>query len=387
MNENQKHVARSAEVVLFYEGVNISKDIAPYLISFTYTDNARDKADDISLTLEDRELLWLNDWFPTKGDKIKASIVIHEWDAPNTTQSLPCGVFEVDEIECSGAPNQVVIKAVSTLVTKPMRQEKHTKAWENIKLSTIAADMANKNSLQLFWDSSNDPLFERRDQVEKSDLNFLSELCADYGIALKVSDTKLICYDEEKYEANDSAGSLSFGDKKLINWRFSTKTAGTFKKGKLQYHDHVKNQTLVCEQDDEYGTEGTGRILEINQRADNLGDAGKIIKKKLRAANKKEITGSVTLMGDLKFLGGSNITISGFGNFDGKYVIDKAVHTIGGSYTTKLDLIMSGTSKKTLRKKKKARQQKQETGGIFDTAMSYVSQTFDFQSLVDGVNK
>ena len=188
------HVARWAEVVIIYEGVNISRDIAPYLLNFTYTDNASDKADDISLTLEDRERLWCSDWFPSKGDKIRASIVIHDWEAANQTQSLPCGTFEVDQIECSGPPNQVTIKAVSTLVSKPMRQEKHTKAWENVKLSTIAGDMAGKNGLRLFWDSSEDPFFERRDQVETSDLEFFSGLARDYGIVVKVTDTQLVCY-------------------------------------------------------------------------------------------------------------------------------------------------------------------------------------------------
>ena len=60
-------------------------------------------------------------------------------------------------------------------------------------------------------------------------------------------------------------------------------------------------------------------------------------------------------MGDLRFVGGSNITISGFGAFDGVYVIEKAVHTVSGSYTTKLDLSMNKESKKKLRKKKKSK--------------------------------
>ena len=162
------HPARWAEVSIIYEATNITKDIASYLLNFTYTDNASDKADDISFSIEDRDRLWVNDCFPTKGDKIRVSIIVHDWEAVNQTQSLPCGTFEVDEISCSDPPNQVTIKAVSTLVSKPMRQEKHTKAWENVKLSTIAGDMAGKNGLSLFWDSSEYPFFERRDQVETS---------------------------------------------------------------------------------------------------------------------------------------------------------------------------------------------------------------------------
>ena len=366
------HAARWAEVSIFYEGVNISRDIAPYLLNFTYTDNASDKADDISFSLEDRDRLWVNDWFPTKGDKIRVSIIVHDWETVNQTQSLPCGTFEVDQIDCSGPPNQITIKAVSTLVSKPMRQEKHTKAWENVKLSTIAGDMAGKNGLSLFWDSSQDPFFERRDQVETSDLEFFSGLARDYGIAVKVTDTQLVCYYEKDYEEHAPVGALSFGDKKLISWSFSSKTAGTYKAAKLQYHDPVKDETFEIEEDDE-DAEGSGRTLEINQKADNLGDAQKMAKEKLRKANKKEITGNITLMGDLRFVGGSNVKISGFGAFDGEYVIEKATHSIGSGYTTKLDLSMGKESKKAA-KTKKAKPGRRKT--TTDTATDTVSSVY-----------
>ena len=366
-----RNTARYAEVNLIYEGKNITKDAAPYLLSFTYTDNSSDKADDISLTLEDRDRLWCSDWFPTKGDKIRASIITHNWESENQTQSLPCGMFEVDQIDCSGPPNIITIKAVSTLVSKPMRQEKHTKAWESVKLSTIAGDVASKSGLALFWDSSVDPFFERRDQVEMSDLEFISGLCRDYGVAVKVTDTQLVCYDEEEYEEHNPVGELSFGDKKIIRWSFSSKATGTYKKARLQYHDPVKDETIEIEENGD--AEGTGRILIINQQADNIEDAKKMAKKKLRQANKKEITGNITLMGDLRFVGGSNITISGFGAFDGQYAIEKATHSIGSSYTTKLDLRMGEKSKKASRKNSKGRKKSKISGSLVYTGDRFYS--------------
>ena len=366
-----RNTARYAEVNLIYEGKNITKDAAPYLLSFTYTDNSSDKADDISLTLEDRDRLWCSDWFPTKGDKIRASIITHNWESENQTQSLPCGMFEVDQIDCSGPPNIITIKAVSTLVSKPMRQEKHTKAWESVKLSTIAGDVASKSGLALFWDSSVDPFFERRDQVEMSDLEFISGLCRDYGVAVKVTDTQLVCYDEEEYEEHNPVGELSFGDKKIIRWSFSSKATGTYKKARLQYHDPVKDETIEIEENGD--AEGTGRILIINQKADNIEDAKKMAKKKLRQANKKEITGNITLMGDLRFVGGSNITISGFGAFDGQYAIEKATHSIGSSYTTKLDLRMGEKSKKASRKNSKGRKKSKTSGSLVYTGDRFYS--------------
>lgn len=341
--------ARRAELLLVYEGADISQDIAPFLISFSYTDNASDKADDLSVTLEDREGKWRDPWFPSKGAVIKATIVSHDWDGPDKMESLPCGTFEIDQIECSGPPTQVSIKGVSTLISKPMREEARTRTWENVKLSVIASDIAKRNGLELFWDSPNDPLYERRDQTESSDLAFLMGLCRTYGIGIKVSDTQLVCYDEELYEAKAPVGTLSFSDKHLKSYRFQTKTRDTYKGAHLQYHDPVKDEDFeVYEGGD---AEGTGQVLELNQKADSIDDAKKIAEKKLRESNKREITGSITLVGDMRFLGGNNVTILGWGKFDGKYVIEKATHAIGSSgYTTTLELRMGNESKK---KKKK----------------------------------
>jgi phage protein D len=347
--------ARRTELKLVYDGADISRDIAPYLISFSYTDNASDKADDLSLTLEDREGNWRGPWFPSKGATIHATIVTHEWRGPHETESLPCGTFEIDDIECSGPPTQVQIKAVSTLISKSMRQEQKTKAWEDVKLSAVAGDIAKKNGLKLFWDSPNDPLFERRDQVEVSDLGFLQKLCRDYGIGIKVTETQIVCYDEETYEAKAAIAAIFFGDKHIRNYRFRTKTRGTYKGARLQYHHPVKNENL--ETYTAGNAEGTGEDLVINQKADTLDDAEKIAQKKLHDANKKETTGSITLVGDMRFLGGSNVDVSGWGKFDGRYFIEKATHNVnkGSGYVTSIELRLGGPSKKGKDKKSKTK--------------------------------
>ena len=124
--------------------------------------------------------------------------------------------------------------------------------------------------MTLFWDSPNDPLFERRDQVETSDLGFLQMLCREYGIGIKVTDTQLVCYDEETYEAKSPIAALSFGDKHIKNYRFRKKTRGTYKGARVQYHDPAKDENFeVYTNDDTDDDEGKiGQDLIINQKAD-----------------------------------------------------------------------------------------------------------------------
>jgi phage protein D len=260
---------------------------------------------------------------------------------------LPCGTFEIDDIECSGPPTQVTIKAVSTTASKSMRQERKTRGWENAKLSAIAGDIAKANGMTLFWDSKEDPIFERRDQVETPDLEFLRTLCKQYGIGLKVADSQIICYGEEDYESKDAVASLSFGDKNIKSYRFRKKTRGTHKGAKVKYHDAVKDKDfdVYAGEDDD---EGLGEDLVVNQKAESLADAEAIAKNKLHEKNKKETTGSVSMIGDMRFAAGVNIQVTGWGKFDGKYFVEKVSHSVsmGSGYATSLELRVGGPEKK-----------------------------------------
>ena len=51
--------ARRTAVRLTFAGVDISTDINKHLLSLTYTDNEEDKTDDLQLSLDDREGVWL----------------------------------------------------------------------------------------------------------------------------------------------------------------------------------------------------------------------------------------------------------------------------------------------------------------------------------------
>ena len=47
---NKQDQARRTAVEIKFAGVDITKDIRPYLLSVTYTDNEEDKADDLQLS-------------------------------------------------------------------------------------------------------------------------------------------------------------------------------------------------------------------------------------------------------------------------------------------------------------------------------------------------
>lgn len=61
-DDEAKSSARGTYADVVFDGTDITKDIRPYLLSITYTDNEEDATDDLQITLQDRDKLWLNKW-------------------------------------------------------------------------------------------------------------------------------------------------------------------------------------------------------------------------------------------------------------------------------------------------------------------------------------
>lgn len=343
---------RETHIKIFYEGKDISENLAPFLLSFTYNDVSGSESDDINFSLQDKNHVWLDNWTPSKGDAITAQI---ETDF----SSLPCGTFQIDDITFSGPPSTLTIKAVSSAVKKTFSGEKKNRAWENTTLRQIAYDIAAKNSLSLFYDAAASISFQRKEQSRQSDSEFLNQLCNDYGLNLKISDGKIIVYDLENYEDKSSVASLSRMDENIILWRFNSKCAGVYKSAKVKYHSPKKNELYLAEFVDD-AIEGSERTLEISTRAESQADAMTIAQKKLSQVNAKEISGSIIIIGDTRFSAGASITLNDFGMFSGKYFLSGVTHSYSHSgYTTELKIQMGQTEKKAVKSFKQKKQSPQ----------------------------
>ena len=71
--------ARRAKVEIKIAGKNVSTDLAPYLTSYSFNDKTSTEVDDITLTIDDRDELFVSDWMPERGDKIEVSIKCDNW--------------------------------------------------------------------------------------------------------------------------------------------------------------------------------------------------------------------------------------------------------------------------------------------------------------------
>ena len=327
--------ARHVGVEIFADGENVTQNISPYLKSITYTDNLSGEADTAEIEVEDANRIFVADWFPKRGITVSITLYREFWNGDGV-ESLPLYDFEVDEITNSYPPNTARIKLNSIAQNSGLRQRDESRAWENVKLSQIAGDVAKKAGVELFYDTSEDPTIKRAEQSEISALTFLQKLCTDNGLALKVSDGKLIIFDEAKLEQQEPVSTLGYDLSVIKNFSATATLQEIYKSCEVVYKHGQKDEKIAAKFDDT--SKEDGKTLKINQKVESQAEAEKLAKKKLRDKNKKEIQVRLTTVGRFDYVAGNCIELIEHGFYSGKYIIERAVHKIGSGYTVDLEL-------------------------------------------------
>lgn len=321
-------MSRKANIDVSVNLHNITAEITGQVMSLTYTDNASEDVDDISLSIENRSGIWMNNWFPNKGDSLTAKIVTTDWTGP-----LDCGEFVIDDVEFGGGPMTVDIKGVAMKVGSNFTETKRSRTWEKATIQAIAASLTGKENIQLDYRADYNPVISFVSQTNQSDKSYLYDLCKKYGLTLKMFSTRVIIYDSEELEALASVATLHPTDM-MPGWKAKTtitdtgysavEVSYTDRSGKvLKYRYEIKGTTAKC--------------YSFTAKVDNLAEAQRVAKAKFREINKAETTFSGEIPGDTRIVSATNINLNGFGVFDGKYFIDKATHTVSSGYTTAIE--------------------------------------------------
>lgn len=126
---------------LSYQDQDITEDISKYVSEVSYTDNTKEKADEIEITLDDTDKLFQEKWYPSKAAKIQAEII-------DNGQTLYCGTFFIGEITVKGPPDISTWHATAIDPNSKIRT-KTSKAFNEVTLLQIAQDIAKKHGLTL----------------------------------------------------------------------------------------------------------------------------------------------------------------------------------------------------------------------------------------------
>jgi phage protein D len=360
--------------LLFTEaGTSVTQDILPDLLSFSYDDKETNEADEISLTLKDPTGKWASKWKPDGGEVVRAYVASGTVDGKKGRE-LFCGKFFVDSLRTSGSPRVFEMRAVSIPLNTPIRRKMVTKAWEKKTLKGIAQEIATAAKVKLLFDSQDNPSYDRQDQKAESNLRFLSRLCEDAGLSIKVTDSQIVIFDQAFYEKKKPVKTLKLGVSDILSWDFESQQSETYKTCTVSWRDPKKKQkgssggyNMDLEKGDggddpEYDmdlqkvkkkvnvavntytytdpdVEDNGQEYQVKKRAASLDEAKRIAKATLRKLNLRSVTGSLSLVGDTSLVAGVVVELKGFGSFDGRFYIESASHSVSTSgYVTSISV-------------------------------------------------
>lgn len=293
---------------------------------------------------------------------------------------MECGRFQVNDInfEIGTGGSHLEIKANSVPVKGTCKGSKKYRAWEGADLKTITEQVAKDSDLEVEWEVESDAKLSRTDQDGESDLELLDRLCDENGHCLKITDGKVVVFDEEDYEKREPVFDLKPGVGLYDSMKLHTSATGTAKSATVSWTSPRTGKTVTETFTPEEPPEGTGTELfeyrRYNRDGDNDEDeadesaavlsehewevasgnvaeqkGGRKAKAKKRAAkelrggkagkegkeaggNKKEWECSFKAPGDVKWNAGQTFTLSqDFGKFARKYIVQDVTHHVSRS--------------------------------------------------------
>lgn len=326
---------RRARIKLWYEGKNITDDIAPDLKGFSYTENASGSADDINIELKDDAGKWISAWAPTKGDLIKPTMMTTNWRYEGDSQHLACGAFLIDEPRYSGRPRTLNLGAIATPADTGFMTIEKSYTWQKATIEQIARTIADTAGIGLVFDSSVNPLIHFIEQSETPDGSFLFNLCQDNGLAMKLYNQKMVIFNEAEYEGQEVVATIRESD--TIRWDARDSWTDTGYDGCKIAYTHPKTGKTLAYTFKPSGKTGS-KLYQLNETADSLAEAQRKAQAKLRELNKNEHTMALELPGNLNWFASQTVQIEDFGKFDGKYYIDRISRRIGGGFTMSIEI-------------------------------------------------
>ena len=281
--------ARNIRVIVIFNKVDISDEIAHSISSLNYTDNSKNAIDDLELELENLDYRWLKEWYPDENAQLLVGI--HE-EKENETNFLDLGTFYVDEPTFEN--NRLNLKCLALPLDQNIRDQKNSVAWERITLKELVTQIANKHEMnaEIYAD---DEFFERLDQNQETDLAFINRIVKETGLNMKVSDDKIIIFDDEEMEKNDTVEIFNINDERIRSFSLKKKNKEIYDNVEVSYYDPDKKKVIKetitkkeLEKRNQVTTENSEEKSSENKKSKNSSKSSKNKKSSKKVKSKKK---------------------------------------------------------------------------------------------------
>lgn len=212
------------------DGADITKVIAAHLVEISVSDEAGVTSDEISITLADPQA---QIEIPAKGVKLRLAIGY-------LGALVDQGLFVVDDVEISGPPDVMVIKAKGADFGANLKSQK-TRSFSSVKLSDVVATIASEHDLKpAIGDAFTTFQIDHLAQTNESDLHLLTRLAKDYGAVAKPANGHLVFAEAGKSQATtgQKMPSINLGRNDISSYRCNFEDRGKFASVNATWTDH-----------------------------------------------------------------------------------------------------------------------------------------------------
>ncbi|MBS0881134.1 phage late control D family protein [Pantoea sp. JGM49] len=168
---------------LMLEGADITQKVEKRLLSLTLTDNRGFEADQLDIELDDADgQLKL----PRRGVSLSLAL---GWQGEAL---FPKGTYTVDEIEHTGTPDRLVLRARSADFRQTLNT-KREKSWHKTTVGEMVKDIAGRHKLAVALGQDIAKMdIDHLDQTNESDASFLMRLAKQCGAIACVKNGSLL---------------------------------------------------------------------------------------------------------------------------------------------------------------------------------------------------
>lgn len=217
-------------------GVDLAAKINPRFLSLTLVEKRDGSADELTLSLQnvDGKLA-----VPSAGAILSLSLGWESRFDDHPVGLIDKGRFKVDEVEESGPPDQIVIRARSADLAGTYAKRRN-RVWHDTTLGALIAEIAARHGItaRVHPDLASEPI-EALEQHNKSDMALVQDLGKRFDATATWKDRKILIL--PKGSATTAGGqtipAITLTRQDGWSWRYIRAERGAQTGVEAQYHD------------------------------------------------------------------------------------------------------------------------------------------------------
>ncbi|WP_084417723.1 contractile injection system protein, VgrG/Pvc8 family [Chrysiogenes arsenatis] len=308
------------------DAADVTAQIRDRLLSLVVTDAAGMESDTVEIALDDRDgMIEL----PRTGATLSVAMGYVDEGV------MSMGRFVVDEVALSSPPQTLTIRARAADLRQGLKRPR-TRPWEGKSIGDMVAQIAGEHGYTpKVADALASEVIPHIDQVDESDLNFLTRLARDRGAICKGAEGLLLFVPpgEAKSASGRDLPVVAATRQMVTSWEVTLAERGKYPAVSARWFDVVSATEQVVHV-------GTGEPVHmIRRRYPDQGAAQSAASAQLSTFMRGLATLRLRMVGRPDLLAESRLMLSGIrAGVDGAWSVSRVVHRLdSGGYTCEVE--------------------------------------------------